>query len=64
MDVFVILILSFIVLYFLPTMIALSKPRHKYVSAIVTLNILLGWTIIGWVVALVWSMMKEKEESE
>ena len=40
--------------YFLPTIFAvLSKKRNA--SAICLLNFLLGWTFIGWVVALVWA---------
>jgi hypothetical protein len=42
------------VLYFLPTIIASSRG-HKNVGAIFALNLLLGCTFIGWVVALVWS---------
>lgn len=40
-------------LYFLPTIAGWHK---KNVGAILTLNLLLGWTFIGWVVALVWAM--------
>jgi hypothetical protein len=41
--------------YFLPSVIALLKWRHNSV-AIIALNILLGWTLIGWVVSLVWAL--------
>ena len=43
--------------YFLPTLIAFLR-NHKNKLAIFFLNILLGWTGIGWVVALVWSVTK------
>lgn len=44
--------------YFLPTIIALvSKKRNTL--AIFVLNFFLGWTFIGWVVALVWSVKKD-----
>ena len=43
--------------YFLPTLIAFLR-RHKNKLAIFFLNILLGWTGIGWAIALVWSVMK------
>lgn len=45
------------VLYFLPTVIALAGHRRN-TPAIFLLNLLLGWTFIGWVVALVWSVKK------
>ena len=40
-------------IYFLPSIVA-HKKRNE--SAIVVLNLLLGWTILGWVVALVWAL--------
>lgn len=45
-------------LYFLPTIIALSRGKRNR-CAISLLNLLLGWTVIGWVIALVWSVMHE-----
>jgi hypothetical protein len=44
--------------YFVPT-IAGRKKRNA--QAIMLLNLLLGWTLVGWVVALVWAVAKEKE---
>lgn len=44
-----------IALYFLPTLIARSR-RHHNAMAIFALNALLGWTFLGWVAALVWSL--------
>jgi hypothetical protein len=41
-------------LYFLPSIIAISRD-HRNAGPIFLLNLLLGWTFIGWVVALVWS---------
>lgn len=45
-----------ILLYFLPTLIA-SRREHRNLVAIGALNLFLGWTLIGWVVALVWSLL-------
>lgn len=40
--------------YFLPACVAeIRKKRNK--TAILVLNLFLGWTLIGWVVALVWA---------
>lgn len=47
--------------YFLPWITARSR-RHRNVSAIAVLNFLLGWTVIGWIVALVWSVTANTEE--
>lgn len=41
--------------YFLPWIIA-SRRDHHQVGAIAAVNILLGWTFLGWVVAFIWSL--------
>jgi hypothetical protein len=43
------------VMYFLPFAIALFR-NHRNLLAIGALNLFLGWSIIGWVVALVWAL--------
>jgi hypothetical protein len=43
------------VMYFLPSVIALVRSKRD-ISAILLLNLFLGWTFIGWVVALVWAV--------
>ena len=45
-------------LYVLPSVIATAK-RHRNGRAVVALNLLAGWTIIGWVVALVWAAYRD-----
>jgi hypothetical protein len=42
------------VIYFLPTIIAAIKSKRDTV-AILLLNLFLGWSVIGWIVALVWA---------
>jgi hypothetical protein len=44
--------------YFLPTIIACKKKKVNTL-AILALNLLLGWTLIGWIVALIWSLAKD-----
>ncbi len=51
------LVVLIFTLYFLPTLIAFLR-QHKNKLAIFLLNLLLGWTVLGWVVSLVWSVMK------
>lgn len=41
--------------YLLPTMIAVLR-RHPYRESIAVLNIFLGWTLLGWVGAMVWAV--------
>jgi hypothetical protein len=40
--------------YFLPTLVALVRHKRNTVS-ILLLNLFLGWTLIGWIIALVWA---------
>jgi hypothetical protein len=40
--------------YFLPCIIAWLRNHHQGI-AILLLNLFLGWTFLGWVIALVWS---------
>jgi hypothetical protein len=41
-------------LYFLPSIIVLARGKRDLL-AIFLLNLFLGWSIIGWIVALVWA---------
>lgn len=41
--------------YFAPALIARFRHRPNG-GAIFAFNLLLGWTVIGWVVALVWAL--------
>ncbi|MDD4183071.1 MAG: superinfection immunity protein [Candidatus Omnitrophica bacterium] len=51
------LITLVLVIYFLPTLIAFLR-QHKNSLAIFLLNLFLGWTVIGWVSSLVWSVAR------
>lgn len=42
------------IIYFAPTFVA-AKRAHPNGTSIALLNIFLGWTFIGWLVALIWS---------
>ena len=46
-----------VALYFVPIMVAAYR-QHKQFKAIAVLNVLAGWTFVGWVVALVWAVME------
>jgi Superinfection immunity protein len=47
-------LLLLLAVYFIPALVA-STRRHRQQLAIVVLNVLAGWTLIGWVVAFVWA---------
>jgi hypothetical protein len=41
-------------LYFLPSVVAYNR-NHKDFAGVLIVNLLLGWTVVGWVVALAWA---------
>ena len=51
------MIASIFAVYFLPSLIAFAR-EHKNKLAIFLLNLLLGWTVFGWVSSLVWSVVR------
>ena len=42
-------------IYFVPTIIAAARGLRNR-GSIIVLNIFLGWSLVGWVVALCWSV--------
>lgn len=54
--------LGAIVLYFCPIIVAASR-KHAKMLAISAVNLFLGWTLIGWVVALAWAYSEPRVES-
>lgn len=51
-------ILVTIAVYFVPSFIAFKRDKANKTSILV-LNIFLGWSLIGWVVSLVWALANE-----
>ncbi len=45
--------------YFLPTIIGFKKQQPNKTS-IFCLNLFLGWSLIAWVIALVWATKKDQ----
>jgi hypothetical protein len=54
----VLVLLVFVVPYFIPTIIAATRHKQN-TGAIFALNLFLGWTVIGWVVSLVWALVQD-----
>jgi hypothetical protein len=53
MDPMLVLLIA-LCLYLFPTVIAALRGHHN-TMAIFVLNLMLGWTLLGWIGALVWS---------
>lgn len=60
---FMVLVILSLLLYFIPSIVA-SKREHPNRGAIYMLNILAGWTFIGWVGALVWAMTGSQQSAQ
>ena len=57
--IFIVLALAaMLALYFLPTIIARVKD-HPNRRAIFWVNLLLGWSGVGWCVAVLWALVGE-----
>lgn len=56
-------LISWIAVYFFPSIEALIRESPDALS-IAMLNLFLGWTVIGWVVALVWSVRAVRTEDK
>lgn len=47
--------------YFVPSFVATSR-KHRNGAAIFMLNLLLGWTCLAWIAALVWACTNNTED--
>lgn len=57
------LLIVIILVYFLPAFIATMRHHHNS-GAVFVLNLLLGWTVLGWIIALVWSCTASKLDQQ
>ena len=58
----VVLLIVFAAIHFVPTFVAFAQQHHNRV-AIFVLNLFLGWTGIGWVIALVWALTAVRRDA-
>lgn len=45
--------------YFVPTIVLEIRVRRNIVG-LVLLNLFAGWTVVGWIIALVWALRAKK----
>ncbi len=53
-------IIVVIALYLLPTIVAASRHKEN-IGTVVVINVFLGWSFIGWVVALAMAFGQTKQ---
>ena len=51
-----------IALYLLPSIIALAKRNRR--TKVILFNIFLGWTIVMWIISLVWACKRGEETQQ
>ncbi|MFZ4104844.1 superinfection immunity protein [Flavobacterium sp.] len=49
----------FMLLYFVPTIIVMIRKTHN-IGPVIVINLFLGWTFIGWIVALAMSVSNNR----
>ena len=50
-------ILLLIVFYFVPAVIAKQRDANNF-GVIFGINLLFGWTVLGWIAALIWAIIE------
>lgn len=48
-------LLAWFVLYWLPTIVAVARHTNSALG-IAVLNLVFGWTGIGWILAMIWAL--------
>ena len=54
--------LAVVVLYFLPTSIATRRELASGTGALFLVNLLFGWTLIGWLACLLWAALGQTRQ--
>lgn len=57
----VLLFMFLVLVYFIPSFVAAGKERN---GGVIIVNLFLGWTLIGWVLALAWAASLERKKPE
>ncbi len=54
-----VVVLLLLTLYLLPSIIALAKRNHR--TKVILFNIFLGWTVVMWIICLVWACKRDED---
>ncbi len=57
----IVLVPLFLIAYFIPFFVAAGR-KHRFSTAIGLINLLLGWTVIGWLAAIIWAVNRDVRE--
>lgn len=60
MDIGGVLLITLLIgVYFLPLIVAVTRNKRNML-AISMLNLFAGWTLLGWLAALIWACLEDK----
>ena len=62
-TIIVILVILIVAIYMLPTLIAYGRD-HPRRSLIGLVNIVFGWTLLGWLAVFVWALVGPGEATD
>lgn len=48
------ILLVALALYFLPSIVAMVREKENGTGGVLLVNLFLGWTVVGWLLAFVW----------
>jgi hypothetical protein len=57
----ILLLIAILVLYMLPTLIAFGR-EHPHREELAVINIVVGWTLIGWIAVFLWATLVHTED--
>ena len=60
-DLIATYLIVYLIIYFLPTIIALLSGCDR-TGPVFLMNLLLGWTFVGWVWAFVWAVSPKRQQ--
>jgi uncharacterized membrane protein len=57
----ILMLMAVVLIYILPTIIAFGRehPRRQDIAVV---NLLLGWTLIGWIAVFLWASLTHVED--
>jgi hypothetical protein len=62
-TVTVILLAIIVLIYLLPTLVAFSR-EHPQRGLILILNLIFGWTLLGWILIFLWAALGRSEADQ
>lgn len=63
MEGSIVFLIAVLCIYFIPAGIAYQR-KHSLAGGVLALNVFLGWTVVFWVVAMIWAAAGRTEADD